>query len=195
MAVAESESERRHFLGLMTKDVSRLERLVSGLRDVARVEREIEQDASGPVDLVNLLREVIDGVETTSGPQLCLAVDPIGARPVVHASRDRLAQVFENLIANAMSFAPHGTPVDVRVTAARGSASVTVEDHGPGIPEAHLDRVFRRFFTYRPTEGRGDHVGLGLAIARQIVESYNGEISAANRSGGGARLEVRLPAS
>jgi len=63
---------------------------------------------------------------------------------------------------------------------------------GPGIPDAHLARVFDRFFSYRPGEPRRKHVGLGLAIARQIVESYGGTIGAANREGGGARFEVKL---
>ena len=71
--------------------------------------------------------------------------------------------------------------------------AIAIEDSGPGIPEGHLDRVFQRFFTYRPGDARREHVGLGLAIAKQIVESYGGGISASNRPGGGARFEVRLP--
>jgi len=71
---------------------------------------------------------------------------------------------------------------------------VTVEDRGPGIPEGHLDRIFGRFFTYRPGQQRDHHVGLGLAIAKQIVEGYNGTITASNRCQGGARFEVSLPA-
>ena len=67
-------------------------------------------------------------------------------------------------------------------------------DRGPGIPEAHLSRVFDRFFTYRPQEpGRRDHAGLGLAIARTIVEGYGGTIAASNREGGGTSVEVKLP--
>jgi two-component system sensor histidine kinase ChvG len=73
------------------------------------------------------------------------------------------------------------------------SCSVRVDDRGPGIPDAHVRRVFERFFTYRPAEGRGDHAGLGLAIAKQIVESYAGSITASNRPGGGARFEISLP--
>jgi two-component system sensor histidine kinase ChvG len=72
---------------------------------------------------------------------------------------------------------------------------ITVEDEGPGIPDGHLDRIFDRFFTYRPADAQREHVGLGLAIARQIVESYGGSIHAANRKPSGACFTVRLPAA
>ena len=74
-----------------------------------------------------------------------------------------------------------------------GQAVVTIDDAGPGIPDAHMERIFQRFFTYRPIDARREHVGLGLAIAKQIVESYGGSIAASNRPQGGASFEVRLP--
>jgi signal transduction histidine kinase len=71
---------------------------------------------------------------------------------------------------------------------------MTVDDRGPGIPEAHLDRIFDRFFSWRPDgPGRNGHTGLGLAIVKAIVDGYGGSIAARNRPGGGARFEVRLP--
>ena len=76
-----------------------------------------------------------------------------------------------------MSFAPEGSTVTVAVSVVDGCATVTIEDEGPGIPEAHLDRVFERFFSYRPGQSRAEHVGLGLAIARQIVQGYGGTIT------------------
>jgi two-component system sensor histidine kinase ChvG len=158
---------------------------------VAVVERQIAQDEIAPVDLRDVFAEVIASARTRSGVAIEShhPLEPM----IVLASRDRLAQVFDNLVANAVSFAPAGTLVDVRVEDVDGTWRVTVDDRGPGVPESHLDRVFDRFFSYRPAEGRGDHVGLGLAIARQIVESYGGSVSASNRDGGGARFEVRLP--
>ena len=76
-------------------------------------------------------------------------------------------------------------------------AVVLVEDRGPGFPPAHVERVFTRFFSYRPglegtRQARKEHMGLGLSIARAIVEGYGGTITARNRDGGGALVEVRL---
>jgi two-component system, OmpR family, sensor histidine kinase ChvG len=118
-----------------------------------------------------------------------------GAPLHVGGSADRLAQAFENILSNARSFAPSGTPVDVDVRPEDGFCRVSIADKGPGIPSAHLDRVFDRFFTYRPAEsqGRSDHAGLGLAIARTIVQGYGGTIAASNRAEGGACFDIRLP--
>jgi two-component system OmpR family sensor kinase len=85
--------------------------------------------------------------------------------------------------------------VTVTLAAWNGTAAVHIEDQGPGIPESHLGRIFDRFFTYRPDEprARDGHTGLGLAIAKAIVEGYGGFIVAGNQPEGGARFEVRLP--
>jgi two-component system sensor histidine kinase ChvG len=190
MADSDSPDERQRFLGLMTTDVARLERLVSGLRDVARVEGQIEADRTETV----LLPAVLQDAVASAAAGVAGRID-LNAAAGVHviASRERLTQVFDNLLANALSFAPDGSTVAVTLRADAGWATVTVEDEGPGIPEAHLERVFDRFFTYRPGEPRREHVGLGLAIARQIVDSYGGTISAASRPSGGAHFTVRLP--
>lgn len=195
MADADSAEERHRFRDLMVRDVARLERLISGLRDVARVEGQIEADVSEAVDVCAVVGELVASLNATapSGIHLELAMRGRGIR--VLASPERLAQVFENLLANAIGFSPAGSGIAVTVTAEAGDAVVTVDDRGPGIPDAHMARIFERFFTYRPVDARREHVGLGLAIAKQIVESYGGRISAANRPDGGARFEVRLPIS
>jgi two-component system sensor histidine kinase ChvG len=193
MADADSPEERDRFRDLMVRDVARLERLISGLRDVARVEGQIEADVSEAIDLGGLMGELVASVNATvpGGIRVELARNRGDAR--VLASPERLSQVFENLLANAIGFSPAGSVVAVSVREEAGEAVVTIEDAGPGIPDAHMERIFQRFFTYRPIDARREHVGLGLAIAKQIVESYGGKISASNRPEGGARFEVRLP--
>ena len=195
MADAESPEERRRFHDLMVRDVARLERLVSGLRDVARVEGQIEADVTETIDVKALLSDLAGAAEATAPEGRHVRL--IAARAPLHvvASRERLGQVFENLLANAVSFTPPATTVVVTLTEKGSRAIVDVEDVGPGIPEAHLDRIFGRFFSYRPSESRREHVGLGLAIAKQIVESYGGTIAAANRPSGGAVFTVTLPRS
>jgi two-component system sensor histidine kinase ChvG len=190
MATAGSPEERARFLAMMGRDVVRLERLVSSLREIATVERDIALDEIGPVDLRAVCGDVIERARARAGVPIALYD---GVPATVRGSPERLGQVFDNLVANAVSFATEGTGIEVRIDGDTGGCRVIVDDRGPGLPESHLERIFDRFFTYRPAEGRGDHVGLGLAIARQIVESYGGSISASNRDGGGARFEVRLP--
>jgi two-component system sensor histidine kinase ChvG len=160
-----------------------------------RVDTALEQDPVQSVDVEDVLARVIEGLHLShrESPKVLLH-RPSGAVRV-RRSADRLAQAFENVVANARSFAPPDTSVTVALTVDDGIVSVVGSDSGPGIPEAHLDRVFDRFFTHRPAaaSGRG-HAGLGLAIARSIVLGYGGTITASNRAAGGARVEMRIPA-
>jgi two-component system sensor histidine kinase ChvG len=113
---------------------------------------------------------------------------------------ERLGQVFRNLIDNAISFSPAHGKVIVTATKRDIIARITVEDEGPGIPPGNLESIFQRFYTERPGESFGRNSGLGLSIARQIIEGAGGRIYAENRDanyqqGGGARLIVELPLS
>lgn len=193
MAGSDSPEERQRFRQLMTRDVARLERLVSGLRDVARVEGQIEADITEPVDVARLLADSIAATASGARSKVELTVNAPNARVV--ASAERLAQVADNLIANGRSFAPDASVVRVTLDRAGDEVLITVDDEGPGIPTGNLERIFDRFFTYRPADAQREHVGLGLAIAKQIVESYGGSISAANRPGAGASFTIRLPAA
>ena len=194
LAEIEDPKDRERFVALVLQEVARMERLLSGMREIGEIDARLETEAAAPVDLSGLLSEHAESFRRRS--------DGIGislrspARPVfVNASPERLAQVFENLLDNARSFSPPGGTVTVSLDTGDGIATVQVEDQGPGIPETHLGRIFDRFFTYRPGEphARDGHTGLGLAIAKAIVEGYGGTITAGNRPEGGARFEVRLP--
>jgi two-component system sensor histidine kinase ChvG len=106
--------------------------------------------------------------------------------------------VFRNLIDNAVSFSPEHGKVTVSASKHEMVARVTVEDDGPGIPPDNLESIFERFYTERPVETFGRNSGLGLSIARQIIEGAGGRVYAENRAPGnsqgqGARLVVELP--
>jgi two-component system, OmpR family, sensor histidine kinase ChvG len=109
-------------------------------------------------------------------------------------------QVFQNLIANALSFSPD-RPLVVRAAAEKKRVIIAVEDEGPGIPENKLETIFERFYSERPRhEDYGQHSGLGLSIAKQIVNAHGGEIFAENRHDAaghvtGARFTVVLEAA
>ena len=185
--------ERRRLLGMLTRDVDRLERLVTGVRELARIDAQLAHEEIAPVDMSALLARLVEGLAKRDS---CVRFSYVAPPTRVHvrASPDRIVQIFENLLDNAASFAPAGSTVDVVMALDGPVCSVRVEDRGPGFPPGHLERVFDRFFSYRPDEGdRREHMGLGLSIARAIVEGYGGSMSATNRDGGGASVDVRLP--
>ena len=193
MAESESPEERRRFFELMTRDVARLERLVSGLREVARLEGQIESDITQSIALAPLVKQVATTANQRAARGVSVEVTAPAGLPYVSASPERIVQVLENLVDNAVSFAPDGDTVSVMLERNGRWIECAVRDRGPGIPPAHLDRVFDRFFTYRPNDRQREHVGLGLAIAKQIVESYGGMLTAANNPEEGAQFVVRLP--
>jgi two-component system, OmpR family, sensor histidine kinase ChvG len=194
---AEMPADRRRFLDLLTGDVDRLERLVSGVRELARIDSQLAHEPLAEIDLKALLTDIVEGERLSGGGPVELRADGVPAAWRVRASPDRLAQVFENLVQNARSFTPPGSPIEISFEMEPGFCRVAVADRGPGIPPAHLECVFDRFFTYRPGDlsGRREHAGLGLAIARTIVQGYGGTITASNRPDGGARFDVRLPSA
>lgn len=187
--------ERRRFLTMIQHDVARMERLLNEAREISRIDARIDSEELDRVALDALLAGVVEAFRLRRGdrgPRFDLAT---ADRDVaVFASDDRLTQVFENLLANAVSFSPAGGTVTVTLRVEDGDAVVTVADEGPGIPDEHLDRIFSRFFSYRPDgSDDGGHSGLGLSIVRAVVEAYHGSVTAGACSGGGAKIIVRLP--
>jgi signal transduction histidine kinase len=113
--------------------------------------------------------------------------EPAGL-PVIQADADLMCQVLLGLMANAVEAAPPGAEVTLEAQAGNGAVEIAVADSGPGVPPELRGRIFEPFFTTRP---RG--TGLGLAVARQIVEAHGGRIEVGERAGGGARFTVRVP--
>jgi two-component system, OmpR family, sensor histidine kinase ChvG len=191
----EEPEQRRELLDLVQREVARLEHLLKEVREMARLDAQVDGEARPTVQLEALLPSLVEGARrrVPAGVAIELELDD---RPVpVRAAPERLAQVVENLLDNATSFAPAGTAVSVRLVRGATRARLYVRDRGPGIPEQHLQKVWSRFFSYRPpgiADGK-PHTGLGLAIVKAIVEGYGGSVSAMNRDDGGAEFEVTLP--
>lgn len=195
LAEVETPEDRQRFLSLVEREIARMERLLTGVREVTGIDAHPEAGEAAPVDLAGLAREVLDGFRRRADQSVEIALQaPSGSLPV-RASAERLTQVFENLLDNALGFSPPDGRVTLTLAAEGGTVLLRVDDEGPGIPEPHLTRVFDRFFSYRPDEphARNGHTGLGLAIVKAIVESHGGTVTAGNRPEGGARFEVRLP--
>ena len=115
---------------------------------------------------------------------------------MVKVNESRLVQVLDNVLSNAISFSPKWQKVKfvLRHRAANNTAVLDIIDAGPGIPETKLETVFDRFYSERPSDEKfGEHSGLGLSIARQIISAHNGQLTAHNQAEGGACFRLTLP--
>ena len=190
----EDPEERRRFLEMAQRDVARMERLLSEAREISRIDAHLDEEDRGPVAVEALLGGLVESYRLRSGNGWTrFELEAAGERAMVAGSADRLTQVFDNLLANAASFSPPGGTVVVTLRAAAGQAEVVVADDGPGIPEEHRDRIFARFFSWRPEGPAAEHTGLGLAIVRAIVEGYGGRVTWRPRHPNGSEFVVNLP--
>lgn len=185
----------RRAVALIEQSVERLDALVSAARRLDQITAEAIEPGREPVDLSDLLSSLVDGYAESwaeAGPALHRAIEPGLA---VVATPDMLETVFENLIDNAHGFSPPHGRIGVAASRRDGMVEVVVEDDGPGVDPAHLERIFERYVSVRPA-GRGaggPHFGIGLWIVRRNVESLDGTVRAENRRQGGLRVVVRFP--
>lgn len=195
LAEIEEPAERQRFIAMIFKDLARLEHLLTGVREISRIDTHLDDGREiEPADLRELLTGLVERYEL--GPATCTYHLHLPDRPVkVRASPERLAQIFENLLDNASSFSPPDGEVTVCLEVDEKNALASITDQGPGIPEEHLERIFGRFFTYRPDEEtrNSKHTGLGLAIVRAIADGYGGHVRAGNSEHGGAIFKIELP--
>jgi signal transduction histidine kinase len=179
-------------LDVMLRQVDRLSRLVAQLLDLSRLEAGIHPFDRSEVQVAEVVDAAVAEVKLAS-PGAELVVD---AAPdlCVSGDGDRLQQVVMNLIENAVRHSPAGSPVAITATRANGSVRLEVSDAGSGIADGDSDRIFERFYradTARTSSGGG--AGLGLSIARWIVDLHGGEIHAEPRHPTGCRVVVTLP--
>ncbi len=210
LELAPTPQAQERLLPILKKDVDRLDRLITDISNASRLDAELSRGAPRGVDLARLLAELANLYAETRRPDEADVVyigPPAGEALPVSGREGPLGQVFRNLIDNARSFSPEGGQVRVTVErSGRNGVSAAVDDDGPGLPPENLESVFERFYTQRPKSadrprpggsGGSGHSGLGLSIARQIVEAHGGSIRAENRMKDGqirgARFVVDLP--
>ncbi len=195
----EDPALRSELIAIATHDVRRIDRLVSEISDASRIDAEMSRATLETIDLADLARAIIGGRENRAeneGRRIELTSTGSAAR--VRGVGMRLERVIENLLDNAVSFSPPDAPIEVMIHREGRSVSLSVCDHGPGIPEESREKVFQRFHSVRPdAEAFGNHSGLGLAIGRAIAEAHDGTLTAHARPDGtqGACLRLQLPAA
>jgi signal transduction histidine kinase len=177
---------------IIQRESRRLIRMVEGLLEVAKLQAGGPELARERVEATALVTSAIAALEVQAHEAgVKLDVSTAGL-PAVRGDPDKLAQLFTNLIDNAVKHSPHGAAVTVRGVRENGMAVVHVRDAGSGLPGGAQTRLFRRF--YRGENAQQGGAGLGLAIAQAIATAHGGKITARNVDGGGAEFTVRLPA-
>jgi len=185
--------EIREYAGDINKDSRRLARLITDMLDLDRMESGRMTLNSEPVDLNRIV------AETAAQFRLRSADHPIELRldaglQSLLGDSDRLTQVVTNLISNAIKYSPSGGAVELRTERAGTTATLTVTDHGMGIPTEQLEKIFERYSRVETAETRGiQGIGLGLPIVRQIVLLSRGKVWATSESGQGSVFHVQLP--
>ena len=196
VARVQDPEQQKRLMSIIQDDVTRLDRLISDISDASRLDAELSRAETETVDISKLLDALaqMTNSDNKAGAPLVEVDVPLADDLSVLGLEGRLAQVFRNLIGNAVSFSPPEGKITVRADRHDGAVRVVVEDQGPGIPKGKESKIFSRFYSERPEKEKfGTHSGLGLSISKQIIDAHRGTIDAENTNGGGARFVVRLP--
>ena len=190
---------RERFLGIMQAQAWRMARLIDDLLSLSRIELRAHQRPDTPVDLVPIVRQVVDGLQTLARDRDVAVEITAPAEPLmVLGDRDELTRLFENLIENGLKYGASGKRVDIALAPShgdgKGEARVSVRDYGPGIAAEHLPRLTERFYRVDVGESRAQGgTGLGLALVKHILNRHHGRLSIDSKEGEGATFTVRLP--
>ncbi|HEX6266535.1 MAG TPA: HAMP domain-containing sensor histidine kinase [Burkholderiales bacterium] len=179
-------------LDAIHRSADSMKRLVDDLLDAARIESGRFALEPAPQRLLPIVEDAVESGRLAAGARrIRIDLEAPEGEHVVHCDRQRLTQVLANLIGNAVKFSPEGARVELRLREEGAWLRIDVRDWGPGIAEEHLPHVFTRYWQATDTAHLG--TGLGLFIARNIVESHGGRIGVESRLGEGSTFSVRLP--
>jgi Signal transduction histidine kinase len=189
---------RRQLIGIANDDVRRIDFLVTEIADASRIDAQLSRTTFEPVDMMRLVQALVTERDQRGVNGSCPVsiVREGSADLIVPGDPARLERVLQNLLDNAVSFSPEHSPLEIMLSSAEGRVKIAVADCGPGIPQEARERIFERFHSLRPArEEFGKHSGLGLAIARTIIEAHFGKLVATDRTDGnpGAMFIMSLP--
>ena len=191
--LTKTAEDRNAAAARITKEIDRLTNLVGALVEVTRVEGDPASRRLEHLDLERLVEELIEASRMEADAHGCkFQFESDGPLPV-RGDRELLRRAIENVLRNAIRYAPDGSAIDVRLEAAAGKASISVRDYGAGVPEEMLPRIFQPFFRVDGSrDAQTGGVGLGLAIAHRAIGAHHGQIAAEN-AGPGLRVRMEIP--
>ncbi len=200
-AIVKDPVRHEKLMQVIRDDVDRLDRLISDISNASRLDAELTRDEASTLDVFKILETLVGFYNDSKEPHATVQLGLQSDKDIKIAGvEERLVQVLQNLIGNALSFSPPDSVVSVAVNhGPKGFAELVVQDSGGGIPDNKVEAIFERFYTERPKQEKfGTHSGLGLSISKQIIEAHQGKIWAENRRDEaghiiGARFIVRLP--
>ena len=184
-----------HYLGRVRDNADRLGRMVSDLLDLTRIESGKIELLPQALPVADVVTDAADGLRHVAVERRVRLVADAAACPPLWADPDKVHQVLTNLLANAIKWSPPGGQVEVTASGAGESVRIEVRDTGPGIPAAERERVFDKFYQVGRIDGRPSGTGLGLTIARHLVELHGGRIWVEEAPSGGATFVLLLPAA
>ncbi len=191
---------RKQLMDIAHADVLRMDRLISDISDASRIDAQLAKAKFEQIDLGDMIDQLLAARESRNadGDITIAFARPRRGIALIMGEDLRLERVLTNLLDNAVSFSPQSGLVEVSATRSGDDVIIRIMDQGPGIPANEREAVFRRFHSERPlSENFGRHSGLGLAIARTIIEGHHGSITVHDRddSGSGACFQIMLPAA
>ena len=196
---SDKQNDREKLLEIINHDVERIERLITDYSQMLKDEASLSSEKMSKVNLMKIILNVVDDFRQdlkNQNKNIKIITNLKGKKEknfFIIGIENRLEQVIANLLDNAISFSESNQMIEIELTETSSNFVMTIRDQGPGFVEASPQKIFKRFYSNRPTNF-GEHSGLGLNIAKNIVELHKGAIAASNRlNQKGAQIEVLLP--
>ncbi len=192
------DDEQKKFLDLILNDISRIENIITDYSSMIKDEVNLYKSQSNVFNIRELLDELIHNYKENVSNKLNIKFFANeNQNLLVNGQKSFLYQALDNIIMNAASFSPSGGIIEIVLSSTENYLSVSISDEGPGIKDPNIKRIFDRFYSFRGNKSGQGHSGLGLSIAKQIIDAHDGYISADNVIDGGnimgAKFIVNLP--
>ena len=192
------DDEQKKFLDLILNDISRIENIITDYSSMIKDEVNLYKSQSNVFNIRELLDELIHNYKENVSNKLNIKFFANeNQNLLVNGQKSFLYQALDNIIMNAASFSPSGGIIEIVLSSTENYLSVSISDEGPGIKDPNIKRIFDRFYSFRDNKSDQGHSGLGLSIAKQIIDAHDGYISADNVIEGGnimgAKFIVNLP--